>query len=500
MKNNARKSRRDDTLLTAGETKCNLRSYAIIILLILPLLSYGQQKYNPKPVKVSTKMVVGKIKRVNKLMGSAVSRVGMRPKQYDNFEKLKKVASKEELIALTNHPNGVVRCYAFWALSDIQSVDLFPIVLNHIRDEKFVNTQFGCIGNSEMVGDIFIDIAKSYLDSTQKAKLDSILIYSDSKLEAKSDAIDDAKPIESLYSRIKEIYVKENNQSALVTLAKYRKTEDIPLILNNVDNDSEYSKYYYTYSAIKEFPHNDFVSLLEKKLYEGLEEKYWFIEWKELYKAIVAYKNEKSVEMLIVPFTQVKHENIRKYHLEFVYNAIRKNVDEIYDSLLWKLWTEENMISPDIFQYLLGIDSIKVLELTKENLANAGKINSINSFLFSNPRDSIKSIEPTMLDLILKNDYELGLEIIIVSIINRNYVHIDKIIEIKDKSFIEPLFERFAKEIYPHIYLKFAEALLSYQDDAINKRILETRKINKKLNEGWGSEELNKLLEKYNVK
>ena len=509
--------------LTNKHKSIKMKHYIIILLLILPLLSYGQQKYNPKPVKASTKIVVGKIKRVNKLMGSAVYRHGMRPKQYDNFEKLKEIASKEELIALTNHPNGVVRCYAFWALSYHKSVDLFPIVLNHIRDEKIVNTQFGCIGDRVMVGDFFIDVVtpryidleSTKLDSVQRAKLDSILIYSDSKLKAKSWAIYDAKPTESLYPRIKEIYVKDNNQYALVTLAKYRKTEDIPLILNNKehiiieDEDDkyykyEYDNYFYTYEAIQKFPHNDFVSLLEKKLYESLDKKYLSFEWYGLYEAIAAYKNEKSVELLTVPFTQVQHENIRKYHLKYAHNAIRKHKNEIYDSLLWEFWIEENIISPDIFQYLLEKDSIKVFELTKENFANMDKINSINSFLFSNSRDLIKSIVQTMLDLILKNDYEFGFEMIREYIKKANGLlitnFIEKVIELKDKSFIEPLFERLAKEDNPHVYLKVTEALLSYQDDAINKRILETLKINDNLNKNWGGKKLDELLKKHNVK
>ena len=105
-------------------------------------------------------------------MGSAVYYGGIRPKQYDNFEKLKETATQRELIELTNHPNGVVRCYAFWALSKDKSVDLFQIILNHINDYELVKTQFGCIGGQEKVGDFFISYAT--LDSIQEMELDSI--------------------------------------------------------------------------------------------------------------------------------------------------------------------------------------------------------------------------------------------------------------------------------------------------------------------------------------
>ena len=194
---------------------------------------------------------------------------------------------------------------------------------------------------------------------------------------------------------------------------------------------------------------------------------------------------------------------MRKYHIEFVHNAICENKNEIYDSLLWKLWVEENIISPDIFQYLTEKDFIKVLAFTKENFVNISKISLINSFLFSNSRESIKSIIPTMLNFILKNDYELGLEIIRENIRKAN-AHLisdftDKIIELKDKSFIELLFERFETESHPRIYLAIAKALISYQDDAINKRVLETRKINDNLNQGWGSKDFNILLKNNDI-
>ena len=486
-----------------------MKHYITIILLMLPFLSYGQQDYNQRTITKPTDKVVKKIEKVNKLMGSAVYYEGMRPKQYDNFEKLKEIASKEELVELTNHPNGVVRCYAFWALSYDKSVDLFPIVLNHINDDKLVKTQFGCIGGQEMVGDFFINVAyhqyvdleSTKFDSIQREKLDSILIYSNSKLYARSSAIYKAKPTESLYPKIRELYTKNNDQYALVTLAKYRKTEDIQLILNNkVEND----EYFYMYKAIQEFPHEDFLPLLERNLFKILDKTHHsFALWRQFYKAIAIYKNQKAIELLTIPFTQVLHEDMREYHIECVFNAIQEDITEIYDTLLWKLWIEENLITPNVYQYLMGKDSIKVLDITKENIANPDKISS-QYIRFLDDFGSAENITIMMLDLVIKNDYSLVLEIIRENIksadVHQISIFTDKVIELKDKSFIDPLFERFTIEWNAHVYLRIAEALISYNDSAINKRILETRKINDNLNKDWGSEALNRLLKESNIK
>ncbi len=91
-------------------------------------------------------------------MGSAVYYAGIRPPQFDNFAQLEKTASQQELLTLTEHPNGVVRCYAAWALSHDSTVDLVPIVIRHIQDTATVFTQFGCIGSQERVGDFFIEL------------------------------------------------------------------------------------------------------------------------------------------------------------------------------------------------------------------------------------------------------------------------------------------------------------------------------------------------------
>ncbi len=481
-----------------------MKHLTTIILLILYLSSCGQKNNNQQIISNSTNKIVREIEQINELMGSAVYYEGIRPKQYDNFEKLKKVASKEELIELTNHSNGVVRCYAFWALSYDRSVDLFPIILNHINDYELVNTQFGCIGGQEKVGDFvinivtpqYVDLESTKLDSIQRIKLDSILIYSDSELYAKSRAIDNVKPTESLYPKIRELVIQNNDQSALVTLAKYRKPEDIQLILNNKDEEN-----FYTYKAIQEFPHDDFLPLLEKNLYEILKETHQSSAlWQQLYKAIAIYKNPKAIELLTIPFSQVRHKNMKEYHMNNIYNAIRENKSDIYDHLFWRLWIEENRITPDIYQYLLEKDSIKVLKLTKESIINSDKVYSASIGLGFDSTDDLVSI---MLDLILRNDYELGLRVIRNNIKNANVNQISiftaKVVELKDKSFVNPLFKRLEKEENAHTYIEIVNALLSYYDNTINKRILETRKINDNLNKGWGSESLNKLLIENNI-
>lgn len=478
------------------------------IILLLSVSCFGKSNYDESKISKKTNRIVKKIEKVNVLMGSAVGASGMAPKQFENFEELKKNASVEELTTLTDHPNGVVRCYSFWALISLKNVDLFSIIKNHLTDDAIVQTQFGCIGSNEKVGDFYLQLVTAdyededtkFLSEKEFKKLDSLLIYSENRLNMRFDAISKAEPTEILYPKLRELVLEENNQSALVTLARYQKESDIELILKNNDSDNGS---FYTYKAIQNFPDPDFFPLLEKNLNLTLNDDHYDGEWLQLYTAIAAYKDQKSLELLKIPFTRVKHQNIKKYHIHFVYEAILANKSKIYDDLLWKIWEEENLITMEGFKYLLELNKSKTYELTKKTLLENYQTKSSETILKINNNMISESLDETMLNFILLNDKPIAYNIITNKITNTDVndfeIYCRKVLEFKDPFFIETLFKRMLKDDNPHVYLQITETLIAFKDTTINKRILEARKKNKSMNEGWGSESLDKILKENNI-
>jgi hypothetical protein len=476
-----------------------------IIILFTTLISSGQTTYNEKSISNKTKKAVKKIGNVNELMGSAVGYSGTQPKQWDNFEELKKIATKEELIELTNHPNGVVRSYSFWALSHKKEIELYSIVKKHLNDSELINTQFGCIGSQEMVGDFFINVmTPQYVDlnsvkmnSNELKELDSLLIYQPNKLSARYSAINRAKTTENLYPKIRELVIEEKNQSALVTLAKYRKEQDIEIIKNNrSENDKVESGYYHTYVAISQFPRPEFIPLLETNLNKTLDNTHFSNEWRELYKAIASYKNKKAVELLKIPFSKVEHQNIKKYHIRFVYGAIQEFQDPIYNELYWKIWEEEGNISPEIYKYLFNENPSKTYELTKMGMIENYQPQKSNFVPTANGVEFTEDINETMLNVLITNDKDLANKVIAQKIKNSNVHNLSLYTsEVKKQNiFIEPLFDRLEDAWNAHIYLDLIKTLIEYDNEDINQRILKTRKRNKNLNEDWGGKALDKLL------
>jgi hypothetical protein len=481
-----------------------------IILLLISISSFAQSNYDERKITSTTKKAVKKIAKVNELMSAAVYSSGMKPGQWDNFEALKKTATESELIELTNHPNGVVRCYSFWALSYRKNVDLFKIVKKHLNDDEIISTQFGCIGRQEKVGDFFIqvltpqyvDLDSKKLNKEQFRELDSLLVYTNNNLDAKYGAIQRIESSESNYKKIRELYLEKKDQAALVKLAKYKKATDIELILNNREKvASEEGGYFHTYKAISNFPHLKFFPFLKSQLQKTLDNKYYSNEWAQLYRAIASYKNEDAKNQLLIPFTQVEHKSIRKYHLNMIFSALNEFQCEIYDDLLWKLWEEENKISPKTFVYLSELNASKAFELTKKSMQKPNRL-SIANFNFENFEET-KSLQEQMLDLIITKDRDFGFQLIRENILQSNVhnfpLYAMKAAEIKDKSFVKPLIEILETEWNAHIYLAATRALISYKDQEINKQILSARTKNENLRKDWGGEAFDKLLAKNGI-
>jgi hypothetical protein len=479
----------------------------------LALNCFGQS-YQFDMVKISsqTEQIVLKIEKENWLMGSAVGNAGTRPKQFDNFTDLQSIAQQNELIELTNHPNGVVRCYSFWALTYDTSVNLLPILIKHIIDDENVTTMFGCIVSGEKVGDFFIslvtpqyvDLNSKKLTNSQFEYLDSILIYTPNNLYAKENAISRAKQSESFYARARQLIRKENNQSAVVTLAKFKREQDIPLILNNKLKDKRYDQLFFTYKAISEFPHTDFLPLLNKSLYEAIGKAAWSTEWREMYKAIASFRNDTALQFLKVPFTQVKHQNIRQYHIDFIFGAVQEFYTPIYDELLWKIWENEKKINTKVFYLLYPKNPEKAFQLTKKTIQNGDDFYYLNTESYSEDEETSINLLDVMLDTVLRKDKPYAIDLINKNIREIN-VHqfptfANKALKIRDTSFISSLFDRLKKEDNPHIYLKATQVLIAFKDKEINRRIVEASKTNPDLKKDWGGKEFTKLLTENGIK
>lgn len=313
-----------------------MRIVITIIVLLMSQFSYSQK------ISKNIQKIVDKIAKDNVYKGSAVGYAGQRTKQWDRFQTLKKRATDEELIKLTNHENSTVKCYSFQALAERNNPKTFDILLNHLKNNDIVETFQGCMMGRQSVGDFFIDVLTSNyisvntykLNEEQKNTVDSILLFDDEvQLVAKLYLLESIEPKEHFYNRIKEIYNRENNKSALIAISKYRKENDKELIAKYLTKKKTNDQYY-GLRAVRNFPDPYFFPYLKKIQQQEINKPsgYNYSLIRMLYLTTVQYKNKES-RVLIENTLNNSKESTLEYHSAYIWLALTKYPDPIYSGI-----------------------------------------------------------------------------------------------------------------------------------------------------------------------
>ncbi|MBK9962980.1 MAG: hypothetical protein IPP06_17140 [Saprospiraceae bacterium] len=95
-------------------------------------------------VRPEIEKIVNGIAKDNVLKSEGVGYAGIRTDQWDRYIALKEHATNEELIALTDHKNGVIRCYSFEALATRKDSNIYSVLIKHLTDTAIIPTFQGC--------------------------------------------------------------------------------------------------------------------------------------------------------------------------------------------------------------------------------------------------------------------------------------------------------------------------------------------------------------------
>jgi hypothetical protein len=76
---------------------------------------------------------------------------GVRTEQYQRFLWLKKIATDQELVQLTNVENGNVKAYAFWALTDRNYANCKALFEQHLKDTTSFEYLLGCMRSGKFI-------------------------------------------------------------------------------------------------------------------------------------------------------------------------------------------------------------------------------------------------------------------------------------------------------------------------------------------------------------
>jgi hypothetical protein len=322
--------------------------FSVVLLFVLSITKYAvAQDINEKlPLNTEVASVVKEIAKYNVVESESVGDGGGLSVQWRRFEKLNSIASDVELRALTNDTNAVVRCYSFHALALRKDSALFSILLRHLNDIKEVSTLSYDVGGADKVGDYFIDVLtpkyvdlRAYkLNTQQREKLDSILIY-DKKIHlwAKEQLLSKLKPQPNNYERVREMALTERNSFAVVALAKYKNHNDVQIIKDYLKNSK---MQYYAVCAVKEFPDPEFYPELIQLFEKDWNENEYGGAWHMLYQALAQYPTPQTEALFERTFI-IKDDFRRQMLGEHLLVAITKYPNPLFQNVKNKIKLDE---------------------------------------------------------------------------------------------------------------------------------------------------------------
>ncbi|MBI1183267.1 hypothetical protein GC194_03275 [bacterium] len=297
-------------------------------------------------VRPEIKRLVDGIAEDNIVKSSAVGIAGSQSDQWNRYISLKEKATNEELIALTDHTNGAVRCYSFQALATRKNINVYSILIRHLYDTALVTIFQGCLLGSETIGDYFLKVVTDpyndgetcKLNEIERQKVDSILIFDKNiKLSARSDVLKILYPDEKYYKRVREIVTVEKDNYGLIALSRYQNQNDKDIIIERLISNKPKVQYY-GLLAVKHFPDSSFFTYIVKIHSVEIEKStsMYIPLLRILYQAIVQYKNLESRSLLELSLSK-ESKYASKYHSEYIWLALDLYPDNVYYGIQQKI-------------------------------------------------------------------------------------------------------------------------------------------------------------------
>ncbi|MFX1498007.1 MAG: hypothetical protein ACFFBH_10800 [Promethearchaeota archaeon] len=426
--------------------------------------------------KLDIDEIAEKIAQTDLLSDSLVTIVAEVSTNYAYFKHISKRASIEKLEELTEHPNYVVQCYAFAALTQRAPDRLYKIIMSKLHITKKIKTIGFDILGSVKVADFFIYEGLPFLTAEQYYNIVEEVFKHNYDLDFISNYFLELNPEEKHYDRVKKYVTEFYNPYALLALAKYQKNSDLELI-----KSFSHSESWEFYKAVWIFPHPSFWNALLKNQQGGVgNTKFYPANLEALYAAISTYHNNEALDVLTNTFDRIKNRDFVKYHAEAIFRAVKDFKDGFYDKLLFKLWKDYNQTNLETFEYLLEKYSDISLEMISLSVNNPDKLYELlsNRYNFKDRIMGDKRLAEKMIRIFIAEDKEGAFKAIKRNILEQDVFYLPiftKIItEFSDDKFIDVLFERFSNDKNYHVFCEIAKCLLDYKSPEVNSRLLKT--------------------------
>jgi hypothetical protein len=255
--------------------------------------------------------------------------------------------SKEELMNLMNINIPLLRVISYSTIVKRKEANSFQILLNHLDDTSKVNCNFECIHTNENVSDIMISkVDRQNLSRDEKDTLIDRVLRNHIYLDIAQEMMSEIEPKSEYYSIIKSQTQSQNNEwkriKATLGLARYRKREDVPLILKNLNLfiETDLNKNY-VFKIIEIFNEPEFWPVIVEYFNNVFinDEPIGSRDLIIFSKAVAKYRNQKSLQILKqIAYSDIFNSSYQlHFNKQYVFKAIHKYPSKLYDSLYVEL-------------------------------------------------------------------------------------------------------------------------------------------------------------------
>jgi len=457
----------------------------------------------PQAIKIRDELLNGK--NGNRFLGhqDLANSFTNYPNKFEEYIQWSKKTPLKDWVELTKHPLTTIRYAAFQALvSAYPEYDFVPILIASINDDKRLDMSgyyrtrgsyysdalfwLACTPNGLIEHSSGFNLTVKNFSEAQQQRLFKALLTIPNKLQATSDFLLQIEPRADFYPLIKKSTIKNNYDAGFNALAKFRKSEDVNLIINYMivewsftDEFIQFIKHYTTEEQFFNIVSSsvDNVLAFRKRILMNFYD--YFVESLDTQTLF-------TLKQIIINLS----EEQRKVHQEVLFNTLSKNKASLQNALLWDFWINNNRINYQNYHQLVKSSPSKALELTKKNLSDIEQLSKDNrGFYWYNHiglSDNKKLIQ-LMLNFAFEKDQHFATEFMkkwLVNPYSKPYptypIVVKKVIEIKDRQFATLLLD-LLESSNPNIVREAVEALLSFDDKALRYKVVDSLTRNRHL-------------------
>lgn len=441
--------------------------------------------------------IVKRMEAINILVGPDIPLDGIGTQQYEYFMELSDQASQKELQVLTRHPNGVVRCYAFWALADKPDTNLLELVRTRILDTDVIKELlkkrelYSIFGKTEVyiplrrkVGDVCICLVTDEstipgcrkLTSDETEKLGYLLAITPNDLYETRELVGNVVPTSEQCIQLRQTYLDRAFMPALVALAGGQNEQDLSLIAASLDREpNDWDGYELAYKAIRRFPHPALLPHLKKQILELSGHPNVHHPDISLYQAIASYQNQEAADLLQLGRDWTPADRPRWDQKNEIFQVVNQNKCRAYDDILWQYWETEHLVTVKGLSYLNGIDPERCF-LNAQNFIKAVSDPYMEDRKRNNMLLANVNVLPQLMQIVAEEDRDFAVTATVNLINNVKWSYVEIVAKIADDlhdlRFIEPLMNRLEKNEGAQSQLKLVLTLLKYNDENVNRRLV----------------------------